>query len=169
MSNSNHKSAHVSAVAEIIATKSGDRMNTKLLHGASGNSPIPAEGMGTDSCLPAGQFHAPGRCHGGLGGKKRPATSGRRLVTDFIVLLADGWYRRYFPFALAMLTAAGAEITDACAETGIVEGVIASADLDALSRLPCVDRVTQVLTYISEDRRQVAAASPQHRTATQEK
>jgi hypothetical protein len=157
MSNNNHKSAHISDVAEISATKSGEPMNTKLLHVASGSSPIPTEVMGTDFCLPAGQFHAPARRSGGLGGKKRPATSGRRLVTDFIVLLADGWYRRYFPFALAILKAAGAEITDACAETGIVEGVIASANLDALSRLSCVDRVTQVLTYVSEGRRQVNA------------
>jgi hypothetical protein len=78
------------------------------------------------------------------------ATTGRSIVTDFIVLVADGW-RAHFPIALATLKAAGAEITDACAETGIVEGVIASADLDALSRLSCVNRLTPVLTYESED------------------
>jgi hypothetical protein len=78
------------------------------------------------------------------------ATTGPRIVTDFIVLVADGWLA-HFSIALTTLKAVGAEITDACAETGIVEGVIASADLDALSRLPCVNRLTPVLTYESQD------------------
>ena len=131
------KCAPISDVAEIRATKSGDPTNTKLLHVASGRSPIPTEEIGTNSCLPAGQFYL-------------------RFVTDFIVLLTDGWDGR-FACDLAGLKAAGAEITDACAETGIVEGVIASADLNALSRLPCVDRVTQGLTYLCESRSQVDA------------
>ncbi len=143
MSNNSQESVHIPDVAEC------DPTNAKLLHVANGHIPISTEERRTNSCLSAGAIRSPALRAGGPGRIKRSARSGTRLVTDFVVLLTDGWSPR-FSGDLAMLKAAGAEITDVCAETGIVEGVIAGADLDALSRLPCVDRVTQGLTYLCE-------------------
>jgi len=124
-------------------------MSLKRHHAASGRSSIPSVGMATHTCPPAGKFHVFAGYHGGAGQKRRHSTTGRKAVTDFIVLVADGWMR-HFSLVLAMIKGAGAKITDVCAETGILEGVIARANLDALSRLPCVERLTPVLTYISK-------------------
>jgi len=118
-------------------------------HTASGRSSIPSVGMATHTCPPTGKFYVFAGYHGRAGQKRRPSTTGRKAVTDFIVLVADAWMPR-FSLVLAMIKGAGAKITDVCAETGIFEGVIARANLDALSRLPCVGRLTPVLTYISK-------------------
>jgi len=75
--------------------------------------------------------------------------SGRKVLTEFIVIVADDWQGR-FPDVLEALRQAGAEVTAAYEDTGIIEGVVESCRLESMSQLACVNRVWKVLTYVSE-------------------
>lgn len=76
--------------------------------------------------------------------------SSRKVLTEFIVIVADGWEGR-FPGVLAALRRAGAQVTAAYQDTGIVEGVVESCRLKTMSQLACINRVWEVLTYVSEN------------------
>lgn len=74
--------------------------------------------------------------------------SNRRVITEFVVLIADGW-SNHVPEVLAAVQSRGGEVTSVDQENGILEGRIESLDLPRLRQLRCVRRIVEGTSFIA--------------------
>ncbi len=68
------------------------------------------------------------------------------FVTEVVVVL-DKAYENRFKEAVAMVQAAGVEISNADDDNNVIEGCIEASCVGALEKLDCVDYVRKVFTY----------------------
>lgn len=74
--------------------------------------------------------------------------SSRRIITEFILLIADDW-NGLASDVLSAVESAGGEVMSVDEENGILEGSIQSMDLPRLERLACVRQLVEGASYVT--------------------
>jgi hypothetical protein len=74
--------------------------------------------------------------------------SGRRIITEFILLIADDWNGRPSDVLKAVMSAGG-EVISVDEGNGILKGCIQSMDLPRLERLACVRQLVEGASYVT--------------------